>query len=95
MLQLKQFGHKKNAELKRQHTCAKCGKSFDTEDYLEFHAKTRHNRGDKVQDRYRDYGAICPAELCDIFECPEMSYKEGRYQVYTMRSDGSYEYKQD
>ena len=34
---------------------------------------------------------ICPADLCDIFECPEFSEKALRLQVYTERSDSNYE----
>ena len=36
-------------------------------------------------------GAVCPADLCDIFECPEMAEKVLRLQVYKDRSDNNYE----
>ena len=29
--------------------------------------------------------------MCDIFECPEMSDRSLRFQVYTERSTGNYE----
>lgn len=34
---------------------------------------------------------MCPAELCDIFECPELSQKTLRLQVYMERTDFNYE----
>ena len=38
---------------------------------------------------------ICPADLCDIFECPEFSEKILRLQVFKDRTDGNYEGKAD
>ena len=38
---------------------------------------------------------ICPADLCDIFECPEFSEKILKFQTYTQRTDGNYEGKID
>jgi hypothetical protein len=57
--------------------------------------KQLHFREQKIQDRYNENGMVCPAELCDIFECPEFSEKTLRYQVYMDRSDGNYEGKLD
>jgi len=34
---------------------------------------------------------VCPAELCDVFECPELPQKALRLQVFTERTDGNYE----
>lgn len=90
---LKQFGHKKGA--KSIYQCSLCGKSFDNEDYLEFHMKQGHFRAEKMQMRYHDRGMICPADLCDFFECPELSEKILRTQVYKERTDGNYEGKPD
>lgn len=33
----------------------------------------------------------CPAELCDVFECPEFPQKTLRLQVYMERTDFNYE----
>lgn len=70
---LLQFGHKKMKT--SNHECALCKKQFDSEDYLEFHMKSYHFRQEKLQSRYQERGMICPADLCDIFECPEFSEK--------------------
>ena len=70
---LKSFGHKKKT--RTYHECSICKKQFENEDYLEFHLKTNHYRGHKLQDRYQERGMVCPADLCDIFECPEFSEK--------------------
>ena len=74
--QLRQFGHKKTQ--RSNHQCSLCNKNFESEDYLEFHMKQAHFRDKKLQSRYQDRGMICPAELCDIFECPEISEKKLR-----------------
>ena len=55
--------------------CNICKKSFESEDYLEFHYKQAHHRQDNIQQMYETKGMICPADLCDIFECPEFSEK--------------------
>jgi hypothetical protein len=34
---------------------------------------------------------ICPADLCDIFECPEFSDTRLKTSVYTERTSGIYE----
>jgi hypothetical protein len=57
--------------------------------------KQAHFRESKLQARYQDRGMICPAELCDIFECPEFSEKRLRLQVYKDRTDQNYEGKID
>ena len=57
--------------------------------------KQSHFKAEKLQDRYADRGSICPADLCDIFECPELSEKKLRLQVYTERTNGNYEGKRD
>jgi hypothetical protein len=90
---LRQFGHKRI--FKTNHECNICKKHFETEDYLEFHMKQLHYRGERLQDRYNQRGMVCPADLCDIFECPEFSEKALKAQVYTERSDGNYEGKPD
>lgn len=38
---------------------------------------------------------MCPADLCDIFECPELSEKVLRLQVYRDRTTSNYEGKVD
>ena len=38
---------------------------------------------------------ICPAELCDMFECPALSDRTLRFQVFMDRSDGNYEGRVD
>ena len=73
---LKQFGHKRTT--KNSFECSLCRKKFDNEDYLEFHMKQMHFRNEKLQRRYTDRAMICPAELCDIFECPELAEKRLR-----------------
>jgi len=40
--------------------------------------KVKHYRHEKLQDNYEKDGVICPADLCDIFECPEFSQKKLR-----------------
>ena len=57
--------------------------------------KSSHYRNEKLQDRYSQRGVICPADLCDIFECPEFSEKTLKLQVYTDRTDGNYEGRPD
>lgn len=69
--QLKFFGHKRI--VKKNHECNICQKQFDNEDYLEFHMKQSHYRGERLQERYENSGMVCPADLCDIFECPDFS----------------------
>ena len=53
--------------------------------------KNTHFRNQKLQDDYAGNGAICPAELCDIFECPEISEKILQTQTFKERTDGNYE----
>jgi hypothetical protein len=53
--------------------------------------KQNHFRGDRLQQMYEYRGSVCPAELCDIFECPELSDKKLAFQVYTDRETGNYE----
>lgn len=48
--------------------------------------KTEHFKNEKMSDEHIREGAICPAELCDIFECPNLSEKKLALQTYTMRS---------
>ena len=57
--------------------------------------KQKHFRSEKLQERYELDGGVCPADLCDIFECPEFSEKVLRLQVYKDRSDGNYEGRPD
>ena len=95
---LKQFTFGREAGESGQaqnYRCGLCNKLFDSEDYLEFHFKTKHAVNDKLQTSYNVRGSICPAELCDIFECPELSFKALRFQVYTQRTDGNYDNKHD
>ena len=40
-----------------------------------------------MQESYNEYGAICPAELCDIFECPTLSEKKLAFQTFTHRTN--------
>lgn len=57
--------------------------------------KQQHLRHEKMQDKYVDKSMICPADLCDIFECPEFAESKLRLQVYTQRTDYNYEGRQD
>jgi len=61
--------------VKSNHECSICKKQFESEDYLEFHMKQQHYRADKIPAKYVSSGVICPADLCDIFDCPEMPDK--------------------
>lgn len=56
--------------------------------------KNEHYRQERLQDQYEKFGASCPADMCDIFECPELSEKSLRLQVFTKRSH-NYEGKPD
>ena len=88
---LKRFGNKSHHG--KSHECDICKKKFQSEDYLEFHMKVEHFSSEKLQDRYHRSGTICPAELCDIFECPELPDQKLRFQTYTQRSTDNYEGK--
>ena len=87
--QLTQFQRK--SSYRGENQCRICDKSFQNEDYLELHVKQNHYRSHKLQDQYYRKGTVCPAELCDIFECPELSFKKLGFQVYMERSTGNYE----
>ena len=86
---LEGFSHK--ASYTTTYACKVCDKKFDTEDHLELHLKQSHYRKDRLQDEYQINGVMCPAELCDVFECPELSAKTLRLQVYMERTDFNYE----
>jgi hypothetical protein len=53
--------------------------------------KQSHYRGSRLQERYEHDGMICPADLCDIFECPEFSDTRLKTSVYIERTSGIYE----
>lgn len=72
--------HKK----RRTYTCKLCGKSFSSDSYLEFHLKAMHFRSEKLQAQYERHAEICPADLCDIFECPDLEMPL-RDQIYMDR----------
>ena len=38
---------------------------------------------------------ICPADMCDIFECPELGFKKLKFQVFMDRTDFNYEGRKD
>ena len=68
------------------HNCGICAKNFKSEEYLEFHMKAEHFKEFKMQQSYNKFGTICPAELCDVFECPDLSDKKLKVQTYNWRS---------
>ena len=83
------YGRKKL--VKKNHQCNICRKEFEEEEYLEFHMKQNHYRGEKLQDRYNQRGMICPADLCDIFECPDLADSRLKYSVFKDRNDRIFE----
>lgn len=83
--------YSKKKLVKRNHKCNICGKEFEEEEYLEFHMKQNHYRGEKLQDRYNQRGMLCPAELCDIFECPDLADSRLKVSVFKDRSDKIFE----
>ena len=91
--QLRHFGRKNDQ--KKKDECPICKKKFESEDWLEYHMKAMHFRNLNLQDRYQKTGTVCPADLCDIFECPEFSEKALKLQVYRERTDENYEGKND
>ena len=46
-----------------------------------------HFRTETLQSRYEMRGTTCPADLCDIFECPELPERLLKDQVYNERAN--------